>query len=292
MIAIAVVVIVVVAAGGIYLATQTGSNSSTTTSQSTTSHTTTQTSTPTQTTTTTHTTSPTQTTTATTPSSTTTTSFSTYSCSSSSTSTTTGQTQTVQSILPFFQSLKGMEVVYNGTDSNGSYNLDSKYTVIYADTSGGVTTYKVFIDFNDGTADENATAWVQSNGNVLAVDIGGFNITGSTAGQTLVGFMAGFTLESTYLNTLEVYTGSYFHSTGTSTVTLGSTTMTVTNYQANSLPETYSECGYTGTINDFAMSVGTVPGTSVTLVTHLHINGTENGDTSDFSIRVVSVTKA
>lgn len=300
LLAIVIVVVVAVAAGGIYFATQTGGGSSNTT-QTTTTQSTTSTTGPTQTTS--HTTTTTaQQTTSTTPTHTTTTTsaqttsstLSTSSCSSTytSTSTTTGAAQTVQSILPFFQSLKGMEIVYNGTDNGNSYNLDSQYTVIYADTSAGVTTYKVYISFNDGSSVANATAWVQSNGNVLALEIAGFNETGAVAGEALVSFMSAFTLESNYLGYVEVYTGSSFHSTGTSTVTLGPTTMTVTNYQANSLPETYTECGYTGSLTDFAMSVGTVPGTSITLVTNLHVSGTSNGDTGDFDIRVVSVTKA
>ena len=300
-IAIVVVIVVVVAAGGIYLATQTGGTTNTTsqgtTGQSTTSsHTTMQTTTQTTGSTehTTTTQAHTTTTTTTTAVQTTTTTLSTYSCSSTytSTSTTTGAAQTVQSVLPFFQSLSGMQVQYNGTSNGSSYNVVSSYNVIYASTSGGVTTYKVFISFNDGSSATNATAWVQSNGNVVALDFAGYNETGSMAGAALVGLMTPFTLEANYLGYIQVYTGTFYHSAGTSSVTLGTTTMTVTNYQANSLPETFSECGYTGTLDQFAMSVGTDPGTSFTLVTYLHISGTSDGTTGTFDIRVVSVTKA
>ena len=300
--AIVIVIVVVVAAGGVYLATQSGGGASTTqttTNQSTTSTTktaattaqpTTTTTMPVQTTTQpqTTTTSPTQTTTE----------QSTYSCSvtyTSTTTSTTGASLTIQQVLPFFQSLSAMEVQWNGTGNGNSYNLDAKYNVVYADSSGGVTTYKVAIDFNDTTSHtaETATAWIQSNGNVIAVDLGGYNETGSMASEVLVGLMTPFAEESIYLNYIEVYTGSsFFHSSGTSSVTLGPTTMTVTNYQANNLPETYTECGYTGTLNTFAMSVGTVPGTSINLVTYLNFSGTSNGDRGCFTIRVVSITKA
>ncbi|MDG6909424.1 MAG: hypothetical protein JRN08_03555 [Nitrososphaerota archaeon] len=294
------VILVVVAAGGIYLATQSGGGtpSSTTTTQSTTPPTTTSATTTTAPITTTSTTAMTSSaaTTTTTSAQTTTTTQSTYSCSAtytSTTTTTTGAALTVQSVLPYFQSLSAMEVQWNGTSNGTPYNLEASYRVIYADTSAGMTTYKVEIDYySSNGAPENGTAWVQSNGNVTAVDFNGYNETGSMASSILVGLMTPFTVESSYVGYIEVYTGTYFHSSGTSTVTVGPTTMTVTNYQANNLPETYTECGYTGTLNSFSMSYGTVPGTSISLVTYLNFSGTSNGDSGDFTLRVVSVTKA
>ena len=297
MLVVAIVVIVgVAAAGGIYFATQSGGGTPSSTTQTTTQSTTqppTSTTTTSQPMTTTTTTAQLTTTTTTTTPPTSVTTVSTTSCATTYTSaTTTTPALTVQSVLPFFQAASAMEIVWNGTSSGSSYNFTGSYQVVSAVSSGGVTTYKVDITYNSGTTTETGTAWLQSNGNVIAVDAFGQNLTGSSAGSLLIAVMAPFLAESSFSNQAFLYQGSFFHSTGTSSVTLGPTTMQVTNYAANSLPETYTECGYTGTLDAFTAQVGTVPGTNLTLVTFLYLSGTENGKPGSFTLRVASVTKA
>ena len=294
---VAIVVIVgVVAAGGIYLATQSGGGTPSSTTQ-----TTTQSATQPMTTTTTTNQPMTTTTTTTQPMTTTTTTTSqpmttatTTSCSTTYTSmASTTPALTVQSVLPFFQAASAMEVVWNGTGSGSGFNFTGSYQVVSAITSGGVTTYKVDINYvTNGNMTESGTAWLQSNGNVIAVNAFGQNLTGSQGSSLLVAVMAPFLAEANFDNQAFLYMGSYFHSAGTSSVTLGPTTMQVTNYAANNLPETYTECGYTGTLNTFTAQIGTVPGTSLTLVTLVSFSGTENGNQGSFTLRVVSITKA
>jgi hypothetical protein len=113
----------------------------------------------------------------------------------------------------------------------------------------------------------------------------------------VVGLFAGFAAEVQSASQLSTYTASqYFHSTGTSSVKLGPTTVTVTNYVANTLPQTITSCpsGTTTTLTSYKMSVGQPTGTSFQLVTNIQIAGssTTNGQTSNFAytIQVVSLT--
>jgi hypothetical protein len=68
--------------------------------------------------------------------------------------------------------------------------------------------------------------------------------------------------------------------------------MSVTTYKANSLPMTINECGNSVTLNDFFLQFGTVPGTSITLITHMYFNGSMQGTSADFTLQVLSITKS
>lgn len=311
---VAVVIIVVAAAGiGVYLATSSPSSSSTTTPS------TTQTPTQTQTTTsssaslattsqastsssvlpasTTSTPAPTSTqtttTTSTTPSSQTTQTTTGVACTTTYTSTTAAQNPgaSIQTdIIPLLQSFSNLSVSFSGTSNGTSYNEQATYGVVSRTNSSGVTTYQMIIHFSTGSTVENITAWVQSDGNVPAVEQSGFNLTGTEAQGVFVGLMSPFTIDSTFVNELQVYTGSYFMTNGTFVQTYGVTNGAIlheTSYVATTLPETFNQCGVSATLNAFHMDVAQLQGTNVYLVAYLHLDGTENGQSADFTLNLV-----
>jgi hypothetical protein len=136
--------------------------------------------------------------------------------------------------------------------------------------------------------------YVLRNGTAIAIDTEGYNITGSSANEFLLGEFAGFSTEIAYGNQLGIFTAtSYFHSTGTSSVTIGPSTFTVTNWAANNTPETINSCGFSETLTTYNLSEGTPKGSTYPLVTSMTLAGTDSsGNTFDFVITLTSITVA
>jgi hypothetical protein len=193
-----------------------------------------------------------------------------------------------------------MTIEGNGTSGTStttptSFNFSESYTIDYASS----TTYKITITEVAGGQNIVTTVWVLKNGTALAISITGDpqNITGSEAQEFIVGTFAGFTLQVQADSLLNYYTNNgFFHSTGTSTVSIGPTNVKVTNYVANTLPETVDECGDVTTLTAFSLSVGTPSGGTAPLVTYEHIAGSDivDGQTDTFSevLQITSITLA
>jgi hypothetical protein len=209
------------------------------------------------------------------------------------TSTSTSSTSTFN-VVPLVSTFSGMQLRYNLTSGTQQSNLTESYTRVYA----SATTYKVTVTSSIGSqVTPPETAWILKNGTVLAINVAGQNLTGPTAQTMIVGLFAGFSAEVQAGSQLSTYTASqYFHTTGTSSVTIGSSTFAVTNYAANTLPQTITSCppGTTTTLTNYKLSVGTPNGTSYKVVTYMQIAGssTSNGQTSNFNyvIQIVSLT--
>lgn len=202
-----------------------------------------------------------------------------------------------------------MTLEYNGTTSTSgstaqSFNVTESYNTVYVSS----TTYKIDMNIVETSASGGEsiayTVWILKNGTISAIYYSvegttGFNLTGSEAQSSGVGAFAGFIAQIEASQELNIYTASnYFHSTGTSSVTIGPTTMTVTNYAANTLPVTVNNCnGTSTTLTAYALSVGTPPSASAPLVTYEHFAGTtteSNGQIETFNvvIQVTSITLA
>jgi len=186
-----------------------------------------------------------------------------------------------------------------------SFGYFASYKVVSTSVSGDVTTYKVNISSTIKAmgigVPENLTAWVSSNGTVplLEVSMMGFPIeynstTNPTATSWFLDQMAPLTTDTSYVSQISLYTGSQFTNEGTSSQTFGPTTMQVTTYDVTNPPIDFNECGYSGHITAFSMQFGTVPNTnpSLTLVTEMHMAGTFNSNSMDFTIKVISITTA
>ncbi len=227
----------------------------------------------------------------------------------SSTSTCTGSTYTsstgtytaptLEAVVPLVQAISAMTVEYNYTSGGQTYNYTTSYHVLSTTSSGGLTSYKLYITstvVSNSTMSYNVTALLRSDGTAAWVDINGYNDSSSYATFTLIGMMTPFTVEVTLASEISIYTSTQFTKTSTSTMTFGSTTMSVDTYQPITLPMTISECTFTQTLTQFLLEVGTVPGTTITLATLMHVVGTyQSGSTTsseDFLVRVTSITKA
>lgn len=164
------------------------------------------------------------------------------------------------------------------------------------------TTYKVNITDVLPTRTVNSTAWFLKDGTVVGLDIDGIDLNASASTR----FQTYFSLWEAalgYGQKIELYTSSSFlKSTGTSTVTLGPSKFTVTNYNASQLPETIPGCnGESITFTTGNFSVGTPSGSSYPLVTYFDaagsettvgISGTPSTTTYSFIGQITSVTVA
>jgi hypothetical protein len=189
-----------------------------------------------------------------------------------------------------------MTIQANGTtstssSSTGNYSYSESYSVVYASS----TAYKVNIITIEAGQSIAETVWVLNNGTALAVRLSGENFTGPQAQELIVSIFAGFSLQVQADSQIVLYTApNYFHSAGKSTVSVGPTQVTTTNYVANTLPETLTGCGTTTTLTAYTFSVGTPKGASSPLVTYEHLEGsnTVNGQTStfDYMLQIASIT--
>jgi len=164
----------------------------------------------------------------------------------------------------------------------------------------GVTVYKV--EFTENATNEgtpysvSATGWVDSNGNVLAFYFEGQNITGPQAESDFFTFSSAFYVQAIFTSEFQFFLNAAGVTSSTTSVTLGPTTMQVTDYQASSLPLTISACGYSFTLTSFSLEAGTIPGSSVNVVVYLNMAGTQTSSSSNVSVdmvvKVTSLTKA
>jgi len=184
-----------------------------------------------------------------------------------------------------------MEFSLSGTE-NGQPQANSSLSYVVTSASGGIYT-GTFNVTSSGGSNGVGFSVDANNATVLYVSESSYKITGVEAKTIFDGFMAIFGLQETYTDELQVYTGSaYFHSTGTQSMTYGTTTFPITTYVANSLPFTINECGVSASVTAFTLEVGTPPGTSLQFITYLHFAGTSNGETGDYTFQLVSMTVA
>lgn len=194
-------------------------------------------------------------------------------------------------MLSAYSSIGGtFQITLNGA----SYSFTSSFTTVYA----SATTFKVSIVSTDYPS--AFTMWLLKNGTVVGINYAGSNYTGAAALQYYQGsrfFTAWGTMLvfGQQLTTDYVYATGYFHSTGTSPVTIGTNTFTLTNYAANSLPETVPVCGGTSTtLNTASMSIGNPNGANYLFPFDVDISGSVRAGTTTFIItsQITSMTVA
>jgi hypothetical protein len=198
-------------------------------------------------------------------------------------------------VVVLLKSFSKMSVTLGTNTSQGPELINYSYAVVYASPSVSSTTYKVDFAYAFEGFSVGLTAWVLSNGTVLATESGLQNTTGSSAYLNLLENAAPFIIAGEYTQSITPVPASEFHSVGQENVRIGSVNMTVTIYEANSLPLVFSDCnGDVYSLNTFVLEVGTVPGTNVTLLTYLDQQGTvqSSGESQPTSLllRVTSIT--
>jgi len=169
----------------------------------------------------------------------------------------------------FLSAYSSLSFGFQGTMNGGAHNLNMSYTVVYHSS----TTYKVSVNFIINGQVQPATAWILNDGTVLALYGLGHNITGSAASSTALAYFSDLMTLNSFANQESTIT-AYFHSAGTSTAKVGGNTFTVTEYVANSTPETVQLCtGETATLNTYNVYIGTPSGSSLELVTYANFAG-------------------
>ncbi len=227
----------------------------------------------------------------------------TSSCTGTTTTNQSTSQQIVYYIAPMLQSISSMSVSYNGTSqehgTSQPFSLAATYAVLDSWSSGGATTYKIFVESTSGGDTTNSTIWVKSDGTVVAVYTGGQNFTSSSVLSPSIlfyGAMAPFLAEASYQGRASSYTTPDFVDQGTAPQTFGPTVIQVTTYTAAHLPLTTTNCDSSETISAFELGVGPVPGTPVALVTHIYIAETSQtpsgSSSSSVTVNVTSVTVA
>ena len=206
-----------------------------------------------------------------------------------------------------FASFSEMAVQYNGTGYDGNTplraNASSGYHVISTTARG----YKVNVTMTSSRwgNDIHFTDFVLKNGTALWVYAGSTNTyLAMHAGDNDTGLSA----IGSYSSSMYFFVGNYFgaafiqltssgylHMTGTETVMLGPTQVSVTNYAPNALPLKVDQCGTSVDFTRFSLQTGTVSGASGALLTLLDIAGsfTINGYThsANLSYRITSITR-
>jgi hypothetical protein len=165
-----------------------------------------------------------------------------------------------------------LSMTLGSSTGSGVSHSESSYSVAYASTSGGLTTYKVEIN-NAGALSE---AWITSSGTVTAFNSGGSNETGAQASSALSSSAAPFLSLIVQGQLLDLYTSSPrvqpVNQTG---VMLGPTSLYVTNFAARSLPALASTCTDAYTFTSFSLQAVAISGTDIILVTQENIQGTD-----------------
>ena len=216
----------------------------------------------------------------------------------STTCTTTGTTTTGSDVLNFtdmFAQYSEMAIHFNGTENGDSVDTSSDYQVV-AMTS---ISHTVNVTLTSGGNIEHFTDYIFRNGTAAAVYYQGQNYTGVSA------FSLYFASMSTYLTGSAFGTAgifgqlentTYIQQTGTGTVTLGPTQVSVTDYSASTIPLIVNTCDTSANFTKFYLQIGSVAGASLQLLTSLEMTGsfTSAGvsQSLDISLHVTSVTRA
>ena len=209
-------------------------------------------------------------------------------------------TQPASVIIPLLNAYSAITQTYQGAVNGTASSFTASYQVLYVSS----TTYKVNITYVLPSKAEMTTVWLLKDGTVIGLEIKGYDFNDS-ASQTFQNYFGLWRTALGLNQQIETYTSSSFlKSTGTSTVTLGPSTFTVTNYTATSLPETIPGCnGESLTVTTAgSFSVGTpIGGSSYPLVIDFEIagsevtvgiSGTPSTTTFSFTCQITSVTVA
>ncbi len=177
-----------------------------------------------------------------------------------------------------------MTMVFNTTET-------ASYQVVGKPTVGGIATYQVNYNTTYQGQPLIGTAYFAMNGTIIQVVTNGQTLSGYMAFTALAAFIP-FFIEATFAGYQTLYTGSSFVSVQNhTTVQLGPSSVSVTNYKANNLPFSISNCGYTSTVTKFSLQIGQVNGVNYALLTFADFEGTSQGTSYAFTLQITSVSK-
>ena len=224
---------------------------------------------------------------------------STVTCSTTFSTTTGGQPQLID-YSSLFGNFSQLAISYRYTNMTSLQveSMNSSYTVQSMTPWGSFKNYSVSLVFASGSSQDNASFVYSTNGNFSSVTVNGQPLPSAFASAIVVGLMAMFTLalkvNSDYSGILS---GAYLTQVNQTQVTLGSTTLSVTNYKAANTPITYSYCGFTSVIQSMNIQIGQVSGSTFgSIITYMSFIGTEQSSgtptQANFVLQITSITKA
>ena len=213
-------------------------------------------------------------------------------CTPSGTTTTTYQGPLFQTSM--FDDFSAMSLDVSGVSSGQTMSADYSYVVVGKPMINGTQFYEVNVTAAAGSMGATIVLWITQDGHVSMAEQMGVEYTGQQAesmasSSGLATFVAIYGADA-YFTYLTV--GGSFHMVNQTSVALGPSTAMVTYYTADHFPYVYSYCGVTTTVDDMLIGMGTVVGTSVTLMTYAHVSQTMGSYETDATFRLTSVTKA
>ena len=192
-----------------------------------------------------------------------------------------------------FTDYSEIAIHFNGTYNGNGADETTDYQVI----SSTGPEFKVNVTLSTGGDVIRYTDFVLKNGTASAVEYAGSSYTGSYAEGLYVSSISTYYISNLFGEAGllgELQSGSFVHSTGTTTQKIGPTSVSVTSYQPNTLPLVQDQCGTSSNFSKFSLSTGTVPGKSTILLTSMDIAGSFASDgasnTVDLSLSVTSIT--
>jgi trimeric autotransporter adhesin len=201
-----------------------------------------------------------------------TTAITTSSASTCSTNTTSPFASPLTDFATLLGNFSQLSMTLGSSSGSGISHSESSYSVAYASTSGGLTTYKVEINASGALSQ----AWITSSGTVIAFSSGGGNETGAQASTALSSSAAPFLSLIVQGQLLDLYTSSpQVQPVNQTGVMLGPTSLYVTNFAARSLPALASTCTDAYTFTSFSLQAVAISGTDIILVTQENIQGTD-----------------
>ena len=166
-------------------------------------------------------------------------------------------------IAPLFGNFSAMSVHFYELRGQNSETIDANYSVLQATSTG----FKVAVTSNSTGTRTLTTARVLRNGTVASASQAGYNFTGTQAEQLLLQSMNPLLLEVTQSALTPTPSEVGATVTNQSTITIGPTKVSASNYASKELPVTLAACTTTQTVTKFAFQTGTVQGATFSLLT-------------------------
>ncbi len=193
---------------------------------------------------------------------------------------------------PLLDAFSAMSVTNTQIVSGSTYTMQYTYQVTATSGSGQDKIYTV-VTTGGYVSSSAVTFQYRADGTVISAEVNGVDMT-PAALTYWTSAMAPYIFELMFLQDPSMYTSMLpIHSTGQESVTLGPTTMTVTDYEMNSLPYTYVICGSSITISAFDLKAGKVPQNSASLLVLYHFaeQASSGGQSAevDMTMQVTSV---
>jgi hypothetical protein len=195
------------------------------------------------------------------------------------------------------QNFTSISLTFGANTTNGPVLTNDSYQLVETGPDGGYTSYEMAFTEIGGGANGTTTAWLLSNGTLLATESDGHNSTGLSASNELYVVAGPFLSLVLYHGAPDIMAVLSNISATTSTVSIGGVSMDVKNYGGPSVspstPLAFAQCFGSSTnaytLTTFELQMGVVPGTNFNLLTYLDLQGTVSSSsgsehTSPFSM--------